>query len=177
MLDWHLGMVEGPRGERRERLTAADALTLTRFWLVPPAVSPATRRSFASLVLAAAMSDLADGRLAARQGATRLGGDLDGTADIAFFAAATLGATRRRWVRPLAPALLALRCFASLGFVAGHYFLRGVRPPRASVRWASPLLVAGLLAAAARRPRSAEALMAAGSTLPLLWQFRFLRAG
>jgi hypothetical protein len=43
MLDWHLGMAEGGNGKPRERLSAADAVTLTRFWLVPllPAM-PAT---------------------------------------------------------------------------------------------------------------------------------------
>jgi hypothetical protein len=48
MLDWHLGMVEGPGGERREGLTAADALTLLRlgrcrFWRrkVIPSTHPA----------------------------------------------------------------------------------------------------------------------------------------
>jgi len=47
-------MVEGPKGERRERLSVADALTLTRFWLAPLAARPSTRRSFAALVAAGA---------------------------------------------------------------------------------------------------------------------------
>ena len=169
-------MVDGPRGECRERLSAADALTLTRFWLAPLAAWPSTRSSFAALVAAGAISDIADGRVAARRGPTRLGQDLDATADIAFFGAAAAGAASRRWLRPRAVAWLGLRYGASLGFVACHYFLRAAPPLRASGRWASPLLVAGLLAAAARRPRTAEALLVAASLLPLAWQLRTLTA-
>ncbi len=176
MVDWHLGMVEGPRGERRPRLSEADALTLTRFWLVPLAARPASRTSFAALVAAAAVSDVADGRVAARRGSTRLGRDLDTAADVAFFGAAAAGAARRRWLRARVAVLLGLRYSASLGLVACHYFLRAGPPPRAGGRWASPLAVAGLLAAAARRPRAAEALLAAGSMLPLAAQARSLTA-
>src|SRR5215218_990581 len=87
MVDWHLGMVEGPQGERRERLSAADALTLARFWLAPLAARPSTRSSLAAVVAAGAISDVADGRLAARRGPTRLGRDLDSAADSPFFGA------------------------------------------------------------------------------------------
>lgn len=175
MVDWHLGMVEGPQGEPRGRLTAADALTLARFWLTPLAASPSTRSSFASLVGAGAVSDVMDGRLATRRGPTRLGRDLDTVADIAFFGAAVSRAARQGWLRPRAAAWLGARFGASLGFVTCHYFVRATPPPRASGRWASPLLVTGLLAAAAGRPRAAEALLVAGATLPLAWQAHHLR--
>ena len=176
MVDWHLGMVEGPQGERRERLSAADALTLARFWLAPLAARPSTRSSLAAVVAAGAISDVADGRLAARRGPTRLGRDLDSAADSAFFGAAAAGAARNRWLPPRAAAWLGLRYGASLSYVTAHYFLRAAPPPRASGRWASPLRVAGLLAATARLPRTAETLLAAGSMLPVAWQARSLTA-
>jgi hypothetical protein len=52
MLDWHLGMAEGGDGVPRERLSAADAVTLVRFWLVP--ALPALARSSTGLPAAIA---------------------------------------------------------------------------------------------------------------------------
>jgi hypothetical protein len=44
MLDWHLGMAEGGDGLPRHWLSPADAITLTRFWLVPLACGTARSR-------------------------------------------------------------------------------------------------------------------------------------
>jgi hypothetical protein len=43
MLDWHLGMAERGDGVARSRLSPADAVTLSRFWLVPLVVGFAAR--------------------------------------------------------------------------------------------------------------------------------------
>ena len=99
MLDWHLGMVEGPDGERRERLTAADALTLLRLWLVPLLASQGDRAqrsgpAFAALIASAAASDALDGPLARRAGTTRLGRDLDTLADALVSTVAARSASR-----------------------------------------------------------------------------------
>jgi hypothetical protein len=86
MLDWHLGMAEGGDGVPRARLSAGDAVTLARFWLVP--VLPAAAREGAALPALVAIggaTDWLDGALARRGGRTRLGRDLDTTADLAFF--------------------------------------------------------------------------------------------
>ena len=58
MLDWHLGMLEGPGGEVRERLRLADALTLSRL-AAAPFVGGAARRGaqFSALVAAAGATD------------------------------------------------------------------------------------------------------------------------
>ena len=129
MVDWHLGMVEGAKEEPRERLSPADALTLARFWLAPLAAAPSTRRSFAALLTAGAICDLADGRLAAHLGPTRLGREIDVTADIAFFGAATAGAARRGWLSPRAAGWLAARHAAALAFSTAHYILQAAPPP------------------------------------------------
>jgi hypothetical protein len=81
MLDWHLGMVEGPRGECRRQLSAADALTLARLGLVPFAATPTGRAPWAAIVAAGTVSDGLDGLLARRGGPTRLCAQLDGSAD------------------------------------------------------------------------------------------------
>jgi hypothetical protein len=71
MLDWHLGMVEGPDGEHRDRLSAADALTLTRIALVPFLAAQgdperASARTFTVQLVLAGASDALDGVLARR---------------------------------------------------------------------------------------------------------------
>jgi phosphatidylglycerophosphate synthase len=77
MLDWHLGMVEGPAGEGRQDLSSADALTLTRLWMVPLLASAQEQLAFTSLIAIAGLTDTLDGPLARRLGPTRLGRDLE----------------------------------------------------------------------------------------------------
>src|SRR4051794_22885470 len=79
MVDWHLGMVETEDGSERG-LTAADALTLGRLWAAPMV----GRHAQPGVVGAGMASDLGDGLLARRTGPTRLGRDLDSTADTLF---------------------------------------------------------------------------------------------
>lgn len=174
MLHWHLGMVEGPGGERRRSLGAADALTLLRLWLVPVVVA-SDPRALAWLTSLGGASDLLDGRLARRSGVTRLGRDLDPTADMAFFGASAIAAARAgRLPQPVAAALLG-RYGAALAFTSGHYFRRGVPLEVGSDRWASPLVVLGLVAGAGGFRRTASVTLAAASALPLGWHCRRIR--
>jgi phosphatidylglycerophosphate synthase len=166
MLDWHLGMVETPRGEVR-RLSGADALTLLRALLAPFAAAAAPSVPlFMTLVGAGAASDIADGRLARLVGPTRLGRDLDYAADIAFVGGATRAARRGGWLPGPAVALIGLRLAAPVVALAIGYFRDARRPPAepfGDARWTAPLLYAGLSACALGRPGVGRGLVAAGS--------------
>ncbi|MGH2886243.1 MAG: CDP-alcohol phosphatidyltransferase family protein, partial [Solirubrobacteraceae bacterium] len=102
MLDWHLGMAEGGDGQLRARLSPADAVTLARFWLVP--TLPTVARSptgLPAVILIGGLTDGLDGALARRHGRTRLGRDLDTTADLAFFTTAAVSARAAGRITPL----------------------------------------------------------------------------
>jgi phosphatidylglycerophosphate synthase len=174
MLDWHLGMVEGPNGEDRERLSTADALTLLRLWSVPllAAQDDPARRSrpmFTGLIAAAAGGDALDGALARRLGPTRLGSDLDKAADALTIAAASSAARRAGWLPLGAARLLALRGALPVAAVAATYFRTGQRPAidtfGASRRLAPALL--GGLAATPFFPSAGAALTSVASLASL----------
>jgi phosphatidylglycerophosphate synthase len=170
MLDWHLGMVEGPAGEDRGRLSAADALTLLRLWSVPLLAAqddPATRSRpmFTALIASAAASDALDGALARRIGQTRLGSDLDKAADALTIAAASHAATRAGWLPRGAARLLAVRSVLPVAAVATTYFRTGRRPAIDSFgasRRLAPALLGGLVVAPFW-PRAGAALASAAS--------------
>jgi hypothetical protein len=174
MLDWHLGMLEGPDGEGRDRLRAADALSLTRAGLAPfiAATSPDAPRSraaFSALIATGAATDLLDGRLARRTGATRLGRDIDTIADVALKLAAARAARQARWLTPKTTRLFATCQVAGVAVVAATYFRSGRRPAGeglAEPRWTAPPLLCGL-ALAPHAPRMANALVGAASLATL----------
>jgi CDP-diacylglycerol---glycerol-3-phosphate 3-phosphatidyltransferase len=174
MLDWHLGMVEGPAGEDRERLGAADALTLMRLWSVPLLAAQGEARNgsaaaFTTLIACAATTDALDGVLARRAGPTRLGSDLDTAADALTIAAAARAARRAGWLPVGAARLLSVRSGLPVAVVAATYFRTGRRPaihsPAAS-RQLAPALLGGL-AAAPFYPRAGTALTSAASIASL----------
>jgi phosphatidylglycerophosphate synthase len=165
MLDWHLGMLEGPRGEPRQRLGAADALALTRASLAPFVASTRDGASFTALLALAAASDYLDGRLARRSGPTRLGGALDTSADVAVKLAAARAARRAGWLTPATAALLAGCQAGGVAAVAATYFRTGRPPAGGSIgpaRWTAPALLGGL-AVAPRTPRAANGVVGAAS--------------
>ena len=167
MLEWHLGMVEGPAGERRLRLGPGDALTLARAGMVPFVATPAGRSSWIATVAAAAATDLADGPLARRGGETRLGRDLDACTDVAFFSAAALGAVRAGWISAGAGLTLQARHLGGLVLIAWHWFARGV-PPRVvygAARWSGAPSALGLVLGAAGRRRQAGLLLTVTSAV------------
>jgi phosphatidylglycerophosphate synthase len=161
MVDWHLGMVETVDGRMRN-LGAADALTLTRAWLIPVALDDPT-----PLVCAvAAASDALDGPLARRVGPTRAGRDLEGLVDACFAAAALRGALRHGWLSPSVAGAEFLRLGTGLVYAVAVYF-GSARPPRAELLRAGRLTTApraaGLVLAGTSRRRTAAALIVAGS--------------
>jgi phosphatidylglycerophosphate synthase len=174
MVRWHLGMVESRAGEQRERLSAADALTLARLWLSPRvARSGWDRRRFRALLAAGCVSDLLDGRLARRRGATRLGRDLDPIADVCFYGSATAAARRAGLVSAAASGIVGLRYVAAVSYVSWSYFGAASRPPAARLgpeNAAAALLPTGLTLAAAGRRRAGSGLVAGGSLTVLVLQ-------
>jgi hypothetical protein len=168
MLDWHLGMLEGPHGERRDRLRAADALTLSRCWLAPFVAATTAGAPFSTLIAAAGATDYLDGRLARRSGPTRLGRDLDTIADVAVKLAAARAARRAGWLTPDTTCLLAGCQLAGVTAVAGAYFRTGRSPAGvAAARWVAPPLLGGV-ALAPHAPGAANRLVRAASLATLI---------
>jgi phosphatidylglycerophosphate synthase len=176
MLHWHLGMLEGPAGEPRDRLSPADALTLLRVWSVPFIATQQTGPPFAAMIAAAGASDALDGILARRAGPTRLGRDLDTVADAMTTVAAACAARRAGWLPAGAALLVTARSAAPIAVVAATYFGTGQRPGADAVgttRPLAPLLLAGL-AASPIQPRAGAALTGAASlaSLAVAWNTR-----
>ena len=171
MLRWHLGMVEGPAGEHRRRLSAADAASVARVWLAPRLLRVgAQRRAFLALIALAAATDVLDGALARRSGPTRLGRDLDRIADACVWSAAGLAARREGWLGRQAVAALCARYGAGLAFALARYFVAGEQPAGGTSPAARALGSASVVALAAtavdRSGRASQAL--AGLSLAAL---------
>ena len=157
MVDWHLGMLETADGRPRP-LRAQDALTLARLWAAPIARD----RPDPLLIAAALVTDLADGALARRDGPTRLGRDLDSTADTLFLDQALRGAVDRHGLDPALLTLERARLAIGTAVVFASYFGRSEpTPPMGNREPAAALAGAGLLLAAAGRPRPAQHLLGA----------------
>ena len=166
MLDWHLGMAEGGDGHPRELLAAADAITLTRFWLVPVAFG--TRRSPAlpAVIMLAGLTDWLDGAVARQNGRTRLGRDLDTMADLAFAGSAAIVMRTTRRITPLAFSALAARQSIGVAIATAAVFARARRPAIRARPWGAALRVGGLALSAAGRDRSGTVLLLAGCIVP-----------
>lgn len=161
MLDWHLGMLETADGRPRP-LSGADALTLTRAWLVPVAAWCPTP----AVCALAAVSDALDGPLARRGQPTRAGRDLEGLVDACFTAAALLGLVRSGRLGRPAVGLEGARVGAGALYATWTYFARARAPDRSVVRAAratSAIRVAALVAAGSGRRRIGDAALSAGS--------------
>jgi phosphatidylglycerophosphate synthase len=181
MLDWHLGMVEGPAGEPRDRLRAADAVALARVGLVPlvAALGRGSRRdaaAFSGLVAVGALTDALDGALARRSGATRLGRDLDTSADVLLKIAAARAARRAGWLTATSTHALIACQSAGVALATASYFATGRRRTAApgQVTWSAPALLGGL-GLAPRAPRLGEALVTAATLVTVIATTR--RAG
>ena len=167
MLDWHLGMAEGGDGRPRSRLSPADAVTLARFWLVP--ALPAAARAGAPLpavIALGAATDWLDGTLARRTGRTRLGRDLDTTADLAFLTTAAVSARRAGRLPGLGFAALAGRHGIGLIVALVAVFGRARRPAIRARPWGAPLRFGGLALCTLNRPRVGTGLLIAGCLVP-----------
>lgn len=161
MLDWHIGMLESEAGEPRN-LSAADACTLARVWLVPAAAD--TPQPW--ICVLAFASDGLDGLLARAGVPTRLGRDLEGLADAAFATAALRGARRCGLLGRAAAGAELARLGVGLGY-AVLVWLGSTRAPDARVlhaaRVTTPIRAGGLVAAGLGRRRLADGLIAGGA--------------
>lgn len=167
MLDWHLGMAEGGDGHPRERLSPADAITLARFWLAPAAFGTArSPRGLPTVIIIGGLSDWLDGRLARRRGRTRLGRDLDTTADFAFLTAAAFGARAAGRISPLGFAALTLRHTLGLAVALGAVFGRARRPAIRARPWGAILRIGGLAISTTSAKCSGTMLLILGSIVP-----------
>jgi phosphatidylglycerophosphate synthase len=168
MVDWHLGMVETSDGVPRA-LGPADALTLGRLW-----AAPIVRRHPSPWLVGVGMaSDLADGMIARRAGPTRLGRDLDSTADTLFLDAALRAAVERRGLDPRLLALERARLLVGTAVTLRSYFGGSQPAPALANRGpAAVLAAAGALLAVDGRPRAAEALIGAASGYRMLARLR-----
>lgn len=180
MVDWHLGMVQGIDGAPRERLSVADALTLSRAAVAPfAACAPPDAGLFLALLGFAGVTDLLDGRCARRHGPTRFGRDFDPLADLAFRTAAIHGARRAGWLsRSPAWALVARQALLVAG-AACSWCGRGHRPPMDPARlarWDAPPLIAGLALAALDHRRPGAALLLAAAIIGGAGSVRVIQA-
>jgi phosphatidylglycerophosphate synthase len=159
LVDWHLGMAETPAGEPRP-LRAQDTLTLARLW-----VAPIVRHHPHPALLAAALAtDVADGALARRAGPTRLGRDLDSTADTLLIDQALRGLIDAGKLPPSLLKLERARLALATAVVLTSYFARSEpTPPMSARRPAAALAGAGLLLAATGHRAAGTAALAAGS--------------
>jgi phosphatidylglycerophosphate synthase len=167
MLDWHLGMVEGADGGPRDSLSPADAVTLSRLWLVP--ALPSLTGSASGLPVAIAIggiTDWLDGALARRRGPTRLGRDLDTNADLAFLTAAAVSARAAGRLTRLGFWALAARHGIGLWSALTAVFGRARRPAIRARRWGAVLRLGGLAVCAGGRSRTGTVVLVTGSLVP-----------
>ena len=167
MLDWHLGMAEGGDGVPRARLSPADAVTLSRFWLIP--ALPAAGRAGPALPVLIALggaTDWVDGALARRHGRTRLGRDLDTTADLMFFSVAAVAAYRAGRLSRVGARAIAARHGAGLALSLAAVFGRARRPAIRARPWGGLLRAGGLVLCAAGAEPVGTPILVAGCLVP-----------
>ncbi len=161
MLEWHLGMVESEDGEPRN-LAPADALTLSRAWMVPFIA----RHAHPAVIALAAMTDALDGVAARATVPTRAGRDLEGLVDAAAGTAALAGLRRDGRVSVRVGRLETVRLACGVGYGLYAYFARA-QPPRAALvraaRATTPVRVGGLVIAGFGRRRPGQRLLVTGS--------------
>ncbi len=167
MLDWHLGMAEGGDGRHRERLSPADMVTLTRFWMVPLLVGAReTHSGLPVLVALGGASDWLDGVIARKHGRTRLGRDLDTMADMAFLCAAASAANAAGRLPRLAAGVIAVRYGIGISVALIAVFGRARRPAIRARPVGAVLRIGGLTLATAGFRRLGTAFLVTGCLVP-----------
>ncbi len=167
MLDWHLGMAEGGDGDPRERLSPADAITLARFWLVPAALGTArSSRGLPAVIALGGLSDWLDGNLARAHGRTRLGRDLDTTADLAFLTSVAIAGHSAGRITSLGFSVLTARQALGLTVSLGAVFGRARRPAVRARPWGAALRISGLALCTTGATRPGTLLLSIGSIVP-----------
>ena len=104
--------------------------------------------------------------MARGRGRTRLGRDLDTTADLAFFSSGAIAMRSAGRITPLGFAALAARQSIGVTVTLGAVFARARRPAIRARPWGSALRVGGLVLNAVGRDRSGTALLLAGCAVP-----------
>jgi phosphatidylglycerophosphate synthase len=143
------------------------AICAARFWLVP--VLPPSARSATGLpavIVLGGATDWLDGRLAQRCGRTRLGRDLDTTADLAFFSAAAIVAYRAGRLPRLGAWAFGLRHGLGLAISLAAVFGRARRPAIRARPCGAVLRVGGLALCVAGRRTVGTSIMVAGCCVP-----------
>jgi phosphatidylglycerophosphate synthase len=167
MLDWHLGMAEGGDGMPRRRLSSADAVTLSRFWLVPLVAGVGdSRRGLPAAIIVGGASDWLDGALARGRDRTRLGRDLDTTADLAFLTVAATAARRADRLPALGAWAVGTRHAAGCALALTAVFGRARRPAIRARPGGALLRVGGLVLAVTGARRTGTAFLIAGCATP-----------
>lgn len=157
MVDWHLGMLEHANGRPLSGLGVANTLTLLRAAAIPllPALAP---NALGVVVMAAGLSDVADGFVARARGeVTRLGAWLDGAVDGILFSVAAVAAADRALLPAWVAGLVVGRYLSPWFVIAGVYFVSARAPnleERVSGRAPGAVLVVGLALAAFGLPDS-----------------------
>ena len=150
----------------RSRLSRADAISLCRFWLIPVLPAARSSRSLPSLILLGGVTDWLDGVLARRDGRTRLGRDLDTTADLAFIATAAVSARQAGRIGPFAYRALGARYGLGLVLALAAVFGRARRPAIRARPWGAAPRVGGLFLCTAGLGRTGTALVVVGCLIP-----------
>lgn len=157
MVDWHLGMLEGPGGSTLPSLGRANLVTMARGAAVPAFFALDESGLLAALVSSVAL-DLLDGALARRRDErTRLGAWLDGSLDSIAGAAIGIAAVRLDAVPVLLGALIVLRVAVPWILLTRSYFLSprplgiatDLREPSVAARLPGSLAAAGVALALA----------------------------
>jgi cardiolipin synthase len=151
MADWHLGMLERGNGRALPGLGVANTITLLRAGAIPllPVLAP---NALGVAVLAAGLSDVADGLIARARGeVSRLGAWLDGAVDGLLLSLAAVAAADRALLPAWAAGLVVGRYLLPWLVIAGVYFVSAQAPNRdgyVSGRAPGAVLVIGLALAA-----------------------------
>ncbi len=159
----------GPAGRAARAAVACGRRYARARAVVPFVAAPRGRAAWTIAVAAAAASDALDGPLARRSGATRLGAQLDSTADAAFVTGAAWGAARAGWLGwPAALAPIA-RKSGGFGLVTHGWFARGAPPELGEpvTRWATGPTALGLGLAGTGAKAAAERLLILASLAAL----------
>jgi phosphatidylglycerophosphate synthase len=160
MAVWHVGMLESDDAECTRHLGVANAVTLSRVFLIPLLATPIAR----FVVVGGLASDAADGAVARRtKRPTRFGRWADSTADAAFVPGAALALSTQNRLAWWATLLVATRFAVGAAIIAVSAF-RAARVPPATLigrwHWPAAATAFGLVAASADIPGGELAIMA-----------------